>query len=469
MKENNNLYKIPLSERVRPSNINEFVGQKHLLDIDKPLYKLIEEKILQSFIIYGPPASGKTTFAKIYANNLSSKVYQLNANLLNKSDLREIIKNYESNYSSNSSDENNNNLFSQINFNHQNKFFDNKPILIIDEFHRITKPTQDTLLLPLEKGEIILIGTTTENPFFFLQPALRSRIFIYEFFDLSFEEIKKAIYEALERDSKFSKYKVKFDEDSLNSLIKQTNDLRKILNILEIILENKLNKIKDNENLIFINNYDINNFLQNNFKYNNNYNLNDVISAYIKSMRGSDPDAAIYYLTLMLQNGEDPEFICRRLIIFASEDIGLSYPYALPIATATLEAIKNIGMPEGGIILSETTILFSLLKKNNSTYKAYQNALEFIKKGNYLNIPHYLRGGGRKLYEKFFNKYSPTKNNSEKNNSEYLYPHDFPDHYVEQKYLSDDVKFYFPENIGFEAELIKWFNYLKEKYKKGNS
>ncbi|MCX8058224.1 MAG: AAA family ATPase [Spirochaetes bacterium] len=475
-----NTKKLPLAERVRPKNINQLIGQKHLLGQNKPLYNIYNEGILQSFILYGPPATGKSTFAKLYSEKLSIKTYYLNANILNKKELSDIIKNTEKDKSVLKKKEED--LF-QLNNTFNNSHNKDKIILIIDEIHRISRPKQDTLLEPLEKGDILIIGTTTENPFFFLQPALRSRIFIYEFYDLSYEEIKEAILSSLERDIFFKNYAINFEEEALFSLINKVKDIRKILNIIEIIVNSKIkNKIldKSTENInISIN--DLYNFLElKNTKLINNYSLNDAISAYIKSMRGTDPDASIYYLSLMLENGEDPEFIARRLIIFASEDIGLAYPYALPIATSCLEAVKNIGMPEAAIILSHITILFSLLKKNNSTYKAYLNAKNFIQNGNFLNIPYYLRGGARKLFDKYLMKDINSENNklnnttlnenlqNDENIEEYLYPHDFPDHYIKQRYIEKEVKFYFPELIGFEVDLIKWYEYLQNKYNKKN-
>jgi len=427
-----------LLERMRPINFTGFFGQKHLISKNKPLSIIIKNGINHSMVFYGPPATGKTSFAKILASHFDYNFIYSNALTLNSNDIRSIIEGKTAA----------NNLFPEKK---------KKNILFIDEFHRLNKPKQDSLLEPIEKNQIIIIGATTENPFFVLQPALRSRIFIYEFYDLDEEDLGNILDYALSNDEILMKYSFEFEKNAKKLLIKNSMDARKLLNTLEILFIAK--KENNDSGKIFISIQDcIDFFGKNSIRYAQSDSIHDAISAFIKSVRGSDPDAAVYYLALMLENGEDPLYISRRLIILASEDIGLAYPEALSIATSCYEAVKVIGLPESRIILSQVTLLFSLLPKSNSSYLAIDSALEFIKSGNILKIPDHLKGRGENLLKKYFS----VEQGREKS-GEYIYPHNYPKHFTRQKYLEYEKKFYTPVALGFEKKLMQWIKILYDE------
>lgn len=461
----------PLSERARPKNINEFIGQTHLLGENGPITTMMLSKNLFSMIFYGPTATGKTTLANILAQYFNYPFIKSNALSLNSKELNTIL--------------NSNDLESST-----------KRILFIDEFYRLNKPKQDMLLAPLEKGEIIIIGATTENPFFVLQKALRSRVLIFEFKELNRDEIEKIIINAIKKDVLLSKFNIDIEDRALSSLLEISFDVRKSLNILELVILSRVysilqknefyikeenfekflldlmyneknigkyvkNKIKLKEiddilknEKIKITEDDINLFtLKKETKYSDIEDHYNVISAFIKSIRGSDPDAAIYYLALMLESGEDPVYIARRLIILAAEDIGLAYPEALSIAVSGLIAIERIGMPEARIIISEITILLSTLPKSNSSYLAINKATEVINSGKIFKIPDYLKSGGYKLYKKSIKNY--------KDATQYKYPHNYKNHWVRQKYLEEDLKLFEFQNNGFEIKLKNWIKKIK--------
>lgn len=417
----------PLSKRVISQNLDEFIGQKHLIGPNKPIRIMIEKKILHSMVFVGPPACGKTTLANVISNEFNFLFIKESALTLDSDSLKRIF-----------------NISSQ-------------KILFIDEIHRLTKPKQDMLLGPMERGEIYIIGATTENPLFILQPALRSRIFIFELNPLTNDEKKQIILAALKKDKFFSNYDIVFEDNALNNLIELSFDIRKALNCLEIILQQeikeKTNKTFENQkskdqNVIIVKNSAINSILQ--FKetlYSSFDGHYDAISAYIKSIRGSDINASLYYLALMLESGEDPLFIARRLVILASEDIGLAYPVALPIATSALLSIEKIGMPEARIILAEVTSLFSMLPKSNSAYQGLENAIKDIREKPIMKIPSHLKNIELKAYDK-------------KEKDIYKYPHDYPKHYIRQDYLEKEKKFFTPGNLGFESKLSKWYESL---------
>lgn len=428
----------PLSKRAIPQNLDEFVGQDHLVGDGKPIRTMIETKILHSMILVGPPACGKTSLANIISKELNLFFIKESALTLDNDSIKKIL-----------------NISSQ-------------KVLFIDEIHRLTRPKQDMLLEPLEKGEIYIIGATTENPLFIMQPALRSRVFIFELKPLCNEEKKKIIVDSVKKDKLFSQYNIVFEPDALDNLLSSAYDIRKALNCLEIILlqnmkqnsgqmenndikiDTKNNNTDENKGnqTINITNEQINLILQTKETLYSSFDGHyDTISAFIKSIRGSDVNASLYYLALMLESGEDPLFIARRLTVLASEDIGLAYPEALPIATSALLSIEKIGMPEARIILAEVTTLFALLPKSNSAYMGLEQALKSVREEPIMKIPSHLKN-------------VEVKAKGKEPKAKYLYPHEFPKHYVKQRYLEKDKTFFKFGELGFEVKLKKWIESL---------
>lgn len=408
----------PLSKRAMPHNLEEFFGQQHLVGLNKPIRTMIEKKIFHSMILVGPPACGKTTLANVISKEFNLFFINESALTLDSDSLKKIFS------------------------------ISSQKVLFIDEIHRLTRPKQDMLLGPLERGEIFIIGATTENPLFIMQPALRSRIFVFELKPLTEEEKKLIILNAIKKDKFFTNYEISFESNSLENLITASFDIRKALNTLEIILLEAIKEGKDNKNLI-VTNEKIYLMLQTKETLYSSYDGHyDTISAFIKSVRGSDIDASLYYLALMLESGEDPLFIARRLVILASEDIGLAYPEALSIGTSALLAVEKIGMPEARIILGHVTTLFASLPKSNSAYIGLENAYKCIKEEPIMKIPEHLKNIEIKAYGK-----------GEK--QKYKYPHDFPKHWIKQQYLEKEKKFFSFGNLGFEIKLSKWHNSLK--------
>lgn len=408
----------PLSKRAMPQNLEEFLGQQHLVGLNKPIRTMIEKKILHSMILVGPPACGKTTLANVISKEFNLFFINESALTLDSDSLKKIFS------------------------------ISSQKVLFIDEIHRLTRPKQDMLLGPLERGEIYIIGATTENPLFIMQPALRSRIFVFELKPLTEEEKKLIILNAIKKDKFFSNYEISFESNSLENLIKASFDIRKALNTLEIILLEAIKEGKDKKNLL-VTNEKISLMLQTKETLYSSYDGHyDTISAFIKSVRGSDIDASLYYLALMLESGEDPLFIARRLVILASEDIGLAYPEALSIGTSALLAVEKIGMPEARIILGHVTTLFASLPKSNSAYIGLENAYKCIKEEPIMKIPEHLKNIEIKAYGKGEKK-------------KYRYPHDFPKHWIKQQYLEKEKKFFSFSNLGFEIKLSKWYNSLK--------
>jgi putative ATPase len=411
----------PLAKRVMPKNLHEFVGQNHLVGPNKPIRTMIEKKILHSMILVGPPACGKTTLANVISKEFNLFFIKESALTLDSDSLKKIF-----------------NISSQ-------------KVLFIDEIHRLTKPKQDMLLGPLERGEIYIIGATTENPLFIMQPALRSRVFVFELMPLSDEEKSKIILNAIQKDIFFSNYDLDFEENAMENLIKSSFDIRKALNTLEIILLEEIKEEKQHK--LLVTNEKISLILQTKETLYSSYDGHyDTISAFIKSIRGSDIDASLYYLALMLESGEDPLFIARRLTILASEDIGLAYPEALPIATSAMLAIERIGMPEGRIILGQVTALFASLFKSNSAYMGLEAAVKCVKEEPVMKIPSHLKNIDIKAIGK-------------EEKQKYIYPHDFPSHWVKQQYLEKEKKFFNFGSLGFEFNLAKWHNSLTNNQK----
>ena len=391
----------PLAERLRPSTLEDYIGQKHLVGEGAVLRKMIESGNLASFILWGPPGVGKTTLAQIIASQSGRAFYSLSAVSSSVKDVRDVIDTAE-----------------------KTKLFNPKaPILFIDEIHRFSKSQQDSLLAAVEKGTFVLIGATTENPSFEVISPLLSRCRIYVLKPLEEEDLKYLINKALTEDEELKNKKVEIAEyDSL--LLYSGGDARKLLSALELVLSteegeeikltNDMVKAKLQANLLA---YD----KQGEMHY-------DIISAFIKSIRGSDPDAALYWLARMIDGGEDPKFIARRLIISAAEDIGLANPNALLLANTCFDAVHKIGFPESRIILSEVTIYLATSPKSNSAYLAIDEALAEVKRSGNLPVPLDIRNAPTKLMKSLgYGKH-------------YKYPHDYPNHYVEQQYLPDALK-----------------------------
>lgn len=423
---------IPLAERVRPKSINEFIGQEHILGKNKALRKLLEQKKIFSIILWGPPGSGKTTLAKIIAKIVEADFYQISAVSSGVKEIREIIQIAEKNFKV------------------------GKPtILFIDEIHRFNKAQQDSLLHSIESGQLILIGATTENPSFEVISPLLSRCKVYVLKPHSEHELKKILQLALEKDEYLKKLNFQYiDEDFLIRI--SNGDARILLSTFEIAIE--LAKPKG-EPLIIDKDTIAEAAQSKKIDYDKlgeeHYNL---ISAFIKSIRGSDPDAAVYYLARMLEGGEDPLFIARRMIILASEDIGNASPNALVIAVSTFQACHFIGMPEARIILSQCATYLASQPKSNAAYVAIESAINDVKKMPNYPVPLHLRN-------------APTKLMKDLNyGKDYKYAHDFNEHFVLENYLPEELKFkqyYFPTNSGQEKtikeRLANWWK-GKKKY-----
>ncbi len=421
---------IPLAERVRPKTLGEFKGQENLLGKDKPIRQMIEKDTLSSFILWGPPGTGKTTIAKIIAQNTNSDFYQLNAVSSGVKDVRNVIE-----------------------IASKDKLINKRTILFIDEIHRFNKSQQDALLHSVEEGVIILIGATTENPSFEVIPALRSRARTYVLEELSKQNLLDILENAIKKDEFLSQLNFgKIDKEFLIFL--SGGDARLLLNIFEaaIVQESDSEKTEITKEVL-------ENVVQRkNIIYDKageeHYN---VISAFIKSVRGSDPDAAVYWLARMLEGGEDPLFIARRLVILASEDIGNASPNGLVLAEAAFEAVNKIGMPEARIILAQCTTYLASAPKSNSSYLAIDSALSDVKSEPLYNVPLPLRNAPTKLMKEL--KYG----------KEYKYPHDFENDFVKENYLPEELnkkQYYLPSENGQEKKIKDWLKFLWKGIKK---
>lgn len=391
----------PLAERMRPAHLDQYVGQKHLVGQGAVLRKMIESKRLASFILWGPPGVGKTTLARIVATELNCPFFTLSAIAAGVKEVREVIERARN-----------------------SRFFDSQvPVLFIDEIHRFNKAQQDSLLAAVENGTFVLIGATTENPSFEVITPLLSRCQVYTLKSLEQSDLDELIERAIKEDKELKQRDIRIEErDSLYRFA--GGDARKLLNILDLMCQTE-----NNDEPVVINNAKVVERLQENpLAYDKNGEMHyDIISAFIKSIRGSDPQAAVYWLARMVEGGEDPKFIARRLIISASEDIGLANPNALLLANACFDAIHKIGWPEARIILAETTIYLASSPKSNSAYLAIDNALNMVRQQGHLPVPLHLRNAPTKLMEKM--GYG----------ADYHYPHNYPGHFYPQSYLPEGV------------------------------
>ena len=409
--------KEPLAFRVRPKTLEEYVGQEHVIGPGKLLYRTIKADRLSSIILFGPPGCGKTSLAKVISETTKYKFYKINAVTAGVADIKRVVEETR-NYMMNPT---------------------GKSILFIDEIHRFNKLQQDALLPYVENGTIILIGATTENPYFEVNKALISRSMVIKLNPLTEENIYKILKNALERKDGLGEYSIKIEDSTLRKIADISNgDVRTALNGLEIAV---LTTSMGSDGYIHITDEVIKNSIQNRkaiFDKNGDTHY-DNISAFIKSMRGSDPDATLLYLARALNGGEDPVFLARRIVICASEDVGLADPQALVIATSAMQAVNMIGMPEARIILAEAAVYVANCKKSNATYLGINKALEDVANSDTGEIPMHIRNAPiEKMRELGYNE-------------GYLYPHDFPGHWVEQQYLPDKMvgtKYYIKdENI----------------------
>ena len=419
---------IPLAERLRPSSISDYIGQKHLVGDNGIIRKMIDGGRVNSFILWGPPGVGKTTLAMIIAKTIDAPFYTLSAVSAGVKEVREVIDKCRNDV---------NGLFSK-----------SRPILFIDEIHRFSKSQQDSLLGAVEQGIVTLIGATTENPSFEVIRPLLSRCQVYTLKSLDIVDLEILLNKAIIEDPILKKRDFKIEQT--NALYRFSGgDARKLLNIIDL-----LEQSTPSGNTIIINDSNVTEILQENpVAYDKNGELHyDIISAFIKSVRGSDPDAAVYWLARMVAGGEDPEFIARRLVILAAEDIGLANPNALLLANATFDALKKIGWPEGRIILSECTIYLATSPKSNSAYLAIDRALEEVRKSGNLPVPLHLRNAPTKLMADLGYHVG------------YKYSHDYNNHYVDQQYLPDslvDSHFWEPALNPHERKISDYMKNIK--------
>lgn len=410
----------PLAERMRPKSLDDFAGQKHLIGEGKPIRKMIENNNVFSMIFWGPPGVGKTTLALIIANSVNAEFIQLSAVSSGVKDVRLAIERAEINQ----------------------KHLSRKTILFIDEIHRFNKAQQDSLLHSVESGVITLIGATTENPSFEVISPLLSRCRVYVLEDLSEDELLQLAENALANDSELKGQKIDIQDKNL-MLRFSGGDARRLLNGLDLAIRSTA---KDTGGTINITNDILKEAYQKNYiRYDKDAEEHyNIISAFIKSIRGSDPDAAVYWLARMLKGGEEPKFIARRMIILASEDIGNADPYALTIATSAFTAINYIGMPEAQLILSQAATYLASAPKSNASYLAIMEAKQDVEATGELGVPLHLRNAPTKLMKQMdYGK-------------EYKYSHDFEGHFTEQQFLPEELKdkvYYKPTGIGEESKI----------------
>lgn len=415
----------PLAERMRPNTFDDYVGQQHLVGKGAILRNMVESGHISSFILWGPPGVGKTTLAHIIAKNLNVPFYTISAVSSGVKEVKEVIEKAK-----------------------KSKFFNSEsPVLFIDEIHRFNKAQQDSLLAAVERGVITLIGATTENPSFEVIRPLLSRCQLYVLKPLEKADLLKLLNRAIEQDVVLRTKHIQLKET--DAILRFSGgDARKLLNILELVTD------AEKDDNIVITNEIVNKCVQQSpLAYDKGGDMHyDLISAFIKSIRGSDPDAALYWMARMIDGGEDPKFIARRMIISASEDIGLANPNALLLANSAFDAVDKIGWPEARIPLAEVVVYLATSPKSNSAYLAINKALDISKKYGNLPVPLHLRNAPTKLMEQLGY------------HDGYKYPHDFPNHYVAQQYLPNELvgqKFWNPQPNSSEEKQVLWLNSMK--------
>lgn len=428
MREQSKEDESPLASRLRPKTLDEVVGQQHIIGKGKLLYRAIKADKLGSIIFYGPPGTGKTTLAKVIANTTSAKFLQINATSAGKKDMEEVIEKAKNNAG----------------------MYGKKTILFVDEIHRFNKGQQDYLLPFVEDGTIILIGATTENPYFEVNGALISRSRIFELKSLQTKDIKELILRAVnDKERGMGSYNAKIDDDALEFLADMANgDARAALNAIELGI---LTTDRCEDGIIHITLEVVGECIQKRpVRYDktgdNHY---DTISAFIKSMRGSDPDAAVYYLARMLYAGEDVKFIARRIMICAAEDVSNADPQALVVAVSAAQAVERLGMPEGRIVLAQAAAYVASAPKSNSAIMAIDDAMASVQNEKISGVPNHLKDAHYKSAGKLGH------------GDGYKYAHDYPNHYVKQQYLPDELvgrKFYIPSENGYEKNIREYFD-----------
>ncbi len=417
----------PLAERLRPRTLDDYIGQKHLVGENAVLRKMIEAGRITSFILWGPPGVGKTTLAQIIANKLETPFFTLSAVTSGVKDVRDVIEKAQ-----------------------KGRFFNEaSPILFIDEIHRFSKSQQDSLLGAVERGIVTLIGATTENPSFEVIRPLLSRCQLYVLKSLDKDDLLQLLDRAIHTDVMLRERHIELRETA--AMIRYSGgDARKLLNILELVVE-----ASPDGDVVITDDIVVSRLQQNPLAYDKDGEMHyDIISAFIKSIRGSDPDAALYWLARMIEGGEDPKFIARRLVISAAEDIGLANPNALLLANAAFDAVNKIGWPEGRIPLAEATVYLATSEKSNSAYLAIDKALDLVRRTGNQPVPLHLRN-------------APTKLMADLGYHDgYLYPHDYPGHYVAQQYMPDELKnqqIWQPQpHSAAEAKIYKRIKELKD-------
>ncbi len=423
----------PLASRLRPRTLEEVVGQRHILGKDKLLYRAIRADKLGSVIFYGPPGTGKTTLARVIANTTSAEFKQINATVAGKKDMEEVVREAKDALG----------------------MYGRKTILFVDEIHRFNKGQQDYLLPFVEDGTLILIGATTENPYFEVNGALLSRSRIFELKPLEKDDIKELLKRAVrDKERGMGAYRAEIDEDALEFLADVANgDARAALNAIELGI---LTTDRGADGLIHIDLAVAQECIQKRaVRYDKSGdNHYDTISAFIKSMRGSDPDAAVYYLARMLYAGEDIKFISRRIMICAAEDVGNADPQALTVAVSAAQAVERIGMPEAQIILAQAAAYVAAAPKSNAACTAILEAMKTVEETRTMPVPVHLQDKHYQGAEKLGR------------GTGYLYAHDYPNHYVKQQYLPDGLTerhFYRPSENGYEKQIKEWLEFLKEQ------
>ncbi len=422
----------PLAERLRPRSLDDYIGQQHLVGEGAVLRKMIDAGRVSSFILWGPPGVGKTTLAQIIAHRLETPFYTLSAVTSGVKDVRDVIEKAQ-----------------------KGRFFtEASPILFIDEIHRFSKSQQDSLLGAVEKGIVTLIGATTENPSFEVIRPLLSRCQIYVLKPLEKDDLLKLLNRAITQDIILKERHIELKES--DAILRYSGgDARKLLNILELVVE----AASENDEIVITDQLVAERLQQNPLAYDKDGEMHyDIISAFIKSIRGSDPDAALYWLARMIEGGEDPKFIARRLVISASEDIGLANPNALLLANAAFDAVQKIGWPEGRIPLAEATVYLATSPKSNSAYLGIDAALDLVRRTGNQPVPLPIRNAPTQLMKELGY------------HDGYLYPHDFPGHFTPQQYMPDALvneRLWHGQHSPVEEKLYeRMVNYWGERYKK---